>query len=230
MQFEKQLSRDRSSFASAGVRANRYRDRGSRYSAYPTGDIITLRPSPEADTSWRALSAAMSAVMTRAAAGFAVCSEAAFPNVLLAVLSWTFAQALAGCAAYAEAMYPGLADAQSGLGQSGLGNVGQLPHQMSSVAQDQIGRATPVLLPRQIAPGALAVETECTARSEQARSAVSIPSIASLIGRFRSRLRDRRDRRLAIAELQAFDDRSLQDIGISRSDIAYIVRHRNRCE
>jgi uncharacterized protein YjiS (DUF1127 family) len=225
MQFEKQLSRDRSSFASARVRANRYRDRGSRYSAYPTGDIITLRPSTADDTSWRALSAAMSTVMTRAAAGLAVCSEAAFPNVLLAVLSWTFAQALAGCAAYAEAMYPGLADAHSG-----HGNGGQLPEQMPSAAKEQISRAAAVSLPRQIAPGALAVETECTARSEQARPAVSIPSIASLIGRFRSRLRRRRERRLAIAELQALDERGLRDIGISRSDIAYIVRHRNRCE
>jgi uncharacterized protein YjiS (DUF1127 family) len=225
MQFEKQLSRDRSSFASARVRANRYRDRGSRYSAYPTGDIITLRPSPEAVTSWRALSAAMSAVMTRAAAGLAVCSEAAFPNVLLAVLSWTFAQALAGCAAYAEAMYPGLADAHSG-----YGNDGQLSHQMPSAAKDEIGRAAAIALPRQIAPSVPAVEAESMARSEQARPAVSSVSIASLIDRFRSSMRRRRERRLAIAELQALDERSLRDIGISRSDIAYIVRHRNLCE
>jgi uncharacterized protein YjiS (DUF1127 family) len=222
MQFEKQLSRDRSSFALARSRADGYRDRASGYRAYPTGDVITLRPSSESDTSWRAVSAAASALMTRAAAGFALCSEAAFPNVLLAVLSWTFAQALAGCAAYAEAMYPGLADAQSG-----HGDPAQLPRQMSSAVQDEIGRAAPVSLPRQIAPGARPVETESMARLEQARSAVSI---ASLIRQFRSRMRGGRERRLAIAELQALDDRSLRDIGISRSDIAYIVRRGDRCE
>jgi uncharacterized protein YjiS (DUF1127 family) len=229
MQFEKQLSRDRSSFALARSRADGYRDRASGYPAYPTGDVITLRPSSEADTSWRAVSAAASALMTRAAAGLALCSEAAFPNVLLAVLSWTFAQALAGCAAYAEAMYPGLADAQSGA-QSGLGNPDQPPGQLSAAAKDEIGRTAPVSLPRPTRSVAPAVEAESMARPEQTRSAVSIGSIASLIRQFRLRMRGGRERRLAIAELQALDDRSLRDIGISRSDIAYIVRRGDRCE
>jgi uncharacterized protein YjiS (DUF1127 family) len=222
MQFEKQLSRDRSSFALARSRADGYRDRASGYPAYPTGDVITLRPSSEADTSWRAVSAAASALMTRAAAGLALCSEVAFPNVLLAVLSWTFAQALAGCAAYAEAMYPGLADAQSEHGNGGL-----VRSDMRSVAAGESGRAGSISLPRQTAPSAPAVQTESAARPEPTRSAVSI---ASLIGQFRSRMRGRRERRLAIAELQALDDRSLRDIGISRSDIAYIVRRGDRCE
>lgn len=38
------------------------------------------------------------------------------------------------------------------------------------------------------------------------------------------RYRDRRKRRLAIAELQDLDDRTLKDIGLSRGDIARLVR------
>jgi uncharacterized protein YjiS (DUF1127 family) len=225
MPFAKHVSRDRSSFALARSRANRHENRAGGYSGYTTGDIITLRPSSEPAPSWRALSAATSVLMTRAAAGLAVCSEAAFPNVLLAVVSWTFAQALAGCAAYGEAMYPGLAEAQSG-----RGDTGQLPDQMRSAAQHEIGRAVAVSLPRQIPSHTRAVEAESMAESKPARSTVSVSSIALLVGQFRSWMRCRRERRLAIAELQALDDRSLRDIGISRGDIAYIVRRENHCE
>ncbi|MGE5158792.1 MAG: hypothetical protein ACM3OF_11670 [Gemmatimonas sp.] len=38
-------------------------------------------------------------------ARFAACAGAAFPNVLLAVLSWVIGEFLAGCAAYARGMY-----------------------------------------------------------------------------------------------------------------------------
>ena len=53
----------------------------------------------------------------KAVAGFAACAAAAFPNFLLAVMSWTFAQVLAGCAAYGEAMYPGLVGVGEPVGQ-----------------------------------------------------------------------------------------------------------------
>ena len=46
-------------------------------------------------------------MMVTTVAGFAACAEVAFPNFLLAVVSWIFAQVLEGCAAYGEAMYPG---------------------------------------------------------------------------------------------------------------------------
>jgi uncharacterized protein YjiS (DUF1127 family) len=217
MQFEKHLAGDRS-FARA-----RYSDNPGGNSACLGGNIITLRSSSEADRSWRAISVAASALMTRAAAGLAVCAELAFPNVLIAVMSWTFAQALAGCAAYAEAMYPGLADAQSG-----HGNPGQVRSEMPSVAAGESGRAGPISLPRQTAPGTLAVKAECTARSDGTR--FSNASVTSVVGRFRSRMRRAREQRLAIAELRALDDRSLRDIGISRSEITYFTRRGDRCE
>jgi uncharacterized protein YjiS (DUF1127 family) len=213
MQFEKHLSDDRS-FALA-----RYSDKPGGNSVRASNNIITLRSSSEADRSWHAISA----LMTRAATGLAVCAEFAFPNVLIAVMSWTFAQALAGCAAYAEAMYPGLADAQSG-----HGNPGQVPSGLPSVAAGESGRAGPISRPSQVAPRALAAEAECTARSDG--TGISSASITSAIGRFRSRMRRARERRLAIAELRALDDQSLRDIGISRSEITHVTRRGDRCE
>ena len=105
MQFEKPFSADQSRFASA-----RQRDKAGRARIRLVSDISTLRSSSEGDPQWRAIYAAGSALMTRAAAGLAICSEVAVPNILLAVMSWMFAQALAGCAAYAEAIYPMITD------------------------------------------------------------------------------------------------------------------------
>jgi uncharacterized protein YjiS (DUF1127 family) len=180
-------------------------------------DDSALRTASEPDTPWRAASAAVSALMTRAAAGLAIGSELAFPNVLLAVMSWTFAQALAGCAAYAEAMYPGFVehvDRRDPLrdAPSGDGNPDQRLGEMPSIAP--------------------ALEAESIARPEAPLSgpAVSSGSITSLIGKFRSSMRRERDRRPATVELQALDDRTLRDIGISRSDIEYFTRRGDCCE
>jgi len=197
MQFEKHLSGDRSSFALA-----RYSDKSGGYSLRRNGNIITLRSPPEADPSWRAVSAAVSALMTRVATGVAICTEVAFPNVLFAVMSWTIAQALAGCAAYAEAMYPGYVE--------------------------HVDRNDPPRDAPSRCSGALPAEGECVVRPEAARP--SSVDLRALIGGFRSRMRRGRDRRLAMAELRALDDRSLRDIGISRSDIDYIARRGDRCE
>jgi hypothetical protein len=105
MQFEKPFSADQSRFAFA-----RNGDKAGRPRVYLVSDTSTLGSSPESDPPWRAACAAGSALMTKAATGLAICSEAAVANILLAVMSWMFAQALAGCAAYAEAMYPMIGD------------------------------------------------------------------------------------------------------------------------
>jgi uncharacterized protein YjiS (DUF1127 family) len=49
-------------------------------------------------------------------------------------------------------------------------------------------------------------------------------SIAGLIRRAAFRLKDRRDRRV----LSALDDHILKDIGIHRSEIESVLRHRDR--
>jgi len=171
----------------------------------------------------------------------------AFPNFLLAVVSWTFAQALAGCAAYGEAMYPGLVGVGEPVDQrdpvrgtqSEHGNSNQLQSrtsglsEISSIANDEIRGRRPFLASRQTqSSSAAVVKTEHLERSEAPRAASTgwRALITSFLARFRSRIRRGRDSRLAIAELGALDDRRLRDIGISRCDIEHPAGRGDRCE
>ena len=102
MQFEKQSSGGRSPSALA-----RRRNKASRDSIHLTTEISALPASPEDDAPRRSTVAAASQRTVRTAAGFAARAEVAFPNFLLAVVSWIFAQALEGCAAYGETLRVG---------------------------------------------------------------------------------------------------------------------------
>ena len=101
MQFDRQFHGGRSPFVLTG-----HGDEASRCST----EISALPASSEDDAPRRSTVAAAWQLRVKTVAGFAACAAVAFPNFLLAVVSWTFAQALAGCAAYAEAMYPGFVD------------------------------------------------------------------------------------------------------------------------
>ena len=57
------------------------------------------------------------------------------------------------------------------------------------------------------------------------RTAISAPAMRLL-----SKIRETYARQQAVAELQAMDDRSLRDMGISRADISSIARHGVRPE
>ena len=245
MQFEKQLSGGRSPFALAWRR-----NRASQDSIRLTTEISALPASSENDTPRRSTVAAAPQLMVKTVktvAGFAACVETAFPNFLLAVVSWTFAQALAGCAAYGEAMYPGLVGVGEPVDQrdpvrgtqSEHGNPNQLQSrtsglsEISPIANDGIRGRRPFLVSRQTQSSATAlVKTEYIERSEKTRAAVArwSTSIASFLANLRSRIRGGRDSRLAIAELRAFDDRGLRDIGISRCDIEHPAGRGDRCE
>ena len=50
-------------------------------------------------------------------------------------------------------------------------------------------------------------------------------SIANLLQRVAAAMAERRKLRRAFEELSALDDRSLADIGISRSEIRYVLAH-----
>ena len=243
MQFEKQLSGGRSLFALA-----RRRNRASRDSIHLTTEISALPVSSEDDAPRRSTVAAAAQPIAKTVAGFAACAEVAFPNFLLAVVSWTFAQVLAGCAAYGEAMYPGLVGVGEPIDhrdpvrgtQSEHGNPNQLQSrtsglsEISPMAKDEIGGSRPILLSRQTpSSAAIVVEAEYTDRSEGTRAASAnwSASITSFLARFR--IHRGRDRRLVIGELRAFDDRALNNIGISRDDIEYVehpASHGDRCE
>jgi uncharacterized protein YjiS (DUF1127 family) len=157
-------------------------------------------------------------VSSRLIGGFAACGEIAFSAFLFAVMSWTIAQVLAGCAAYAQAMYPTTIETE--------------PRQRMDSPAGEPGELVPLRQPHKPRSGAAAVAVEYIVRSETARvdPAGRPASIASLWEKFRSSMGRRRARRLAIAELRALDDRSLQDIGLSRCDIERVARHGERCE
>jgi uncharacterized protein YjiS (DUF1127 family) len=242
MQFEKQLSGGRSLFALA-----RRRNKTSRDSIHLTTEISALPASSEDDAPRRSTVAAASQPIAKTVAGFAACAEIAFPNFLLAVVSWIFAQALAGCAAYGEAMYPGLVGVGEPVDQSDPvrgtqsehGNPNQLQSrtsglsEISPIANDGIRGRRPFLVSRQTQSSAAAlVKTESIERSEKTRAAAAgwSTSIASFLANLRSRIRRGRDSRLAIAELRALDDRRLRDIGISSCDIEHPVGRGDRCQ
>jgi uncharacterized protein YjiS (DUF1127 family) len=55
-----------------------------------------------------------------------------------------------------------------------------------------------------------------------------LDSISNLLHRVTAGLARRRELRRAYAELSALDDRALADIGISRSEIGYVLTHNPR--
>jgi uncharacterized protein YjiS (DUF1127 family) len=235
MQFDKQFHGGRSPVVLTG-----HGDEASRYST----EISALPASSQDDATRRSTVAAASQLMVKTVAGFAACAEVAFPNLLLAVVSWIFTQALEGCAAYGEAMYPGFV----GMGElvdqrdpvrgtpSERGDPNQPTSglsEISSIANDKLGRRRPFLASRQTQSSAAdLVKTEYTERSEGtlAASAGSSTPNASFLASLRSRIRGGRDSRLAIAELRAFDDRRLGDVGISRCDMEHPAGRGDRCE
>lgn len=181
----------------------------------PGGDAM-LRTPP--DRPWRA----------RAAVVLCACGDSQPCRFLAAVVSWIFEQAFEGCAAYAAAMY-------------GI-PVGELQNSSDPADDLQTGHEHTVQVvsktPGEISAGAkgniLYLEESNTATLDaefvaQPMRAASPGWMASTIAKFRSIVRQRRERRLA-AELHCFDERSLRDVGISRCDIEYLVRHGERRE
>jgi uncharacterized protein YjiS (DUF1127 family) len=154
-------------------------------------------------------------------------------RVLDSVMSWIFEQAFQGCAAYAAAMY-------------GI-PVGELRDSDDPVDDPQTPREHTDRFASQIS-GEISTNAKgnvlCLAESRIARLEAEfvappqtprpvspgwIASVSSIVAKIRVRVRQRRERRLA-AELQCFDDRSLRDVGVSRCDIEYLVRHGDRRE
>jgi uncharacterized protein YjiS (DUF1127 family) len=145
-------------------------------------------------------------------------------DILWAIASWIFSEFLDGCAAYALSMYgmPETAD------------------------HGESGDATPCAPPTPARPASrptlhlISARAEADIRAEEKFAARSEPTtgpragwriaIAASAVRLLSNIREGYARDRAIAELQAMDDRSLRDIGISRADISYIARHGVRPE
>jgi uncharacterized protein YjiS (DUF1127 family) len=176
--------------------------RQARQTNPPSDSDIRLLTPPQENIPQPAKLKALPGLMAKAAALFAEHAATAFPNLLLAFLSWLVSEFLAGCAAYAAAICPPPPTADERM--------------RSDVA---LPTAYPALdiAPLKAKPSLIAIAGD---RNR---------SIGSKELRFRAeqtllaRLRRGRARRQALEELRGLDDRTLRDIGISRCDFERIA-------
>jgi uncharacterized protein YjiS (DUF1127 family) len=104
--------------------------------------------------------------------------------------------------------------------------------EIDPIARDEIRGRSPISLSRQTETSdAARVNAEYIVQSEASRIASPdwSATIASLLVKFRSRVRRGLDLRLAMMELQTVDDRTMRAIGISRCDIERVTRRGDRC-
>jgi uncharacterized protein YjiS (DUF1127 family) len=136
-----------------------------------------------------------------------------------AAISWLVAHLIEGFAAYGEAIYPSFVD------HGGFAD-GHKPNQDSELRTPaEIGH-------RSTAPWLNASHSRVAENPWQsAKSRTISPSwsatIASRVLEFWSRARRAGEIRLTITRLEALDDHTLKDIGIHRSQIESVARHRD---
>jgi uncharacterized protein YjiS (DUF1127 family) len=165
---------------------------------------------------------AWSSLTVKAATTLSYCAGHALPALLLGFFSWVVAELIAGFAAYAEAMYSPPAskalvtietqatDASQGAKPS--------PNRMMQV-NGSSGRSNQVRPSARSA--ALPAEWHGHGALAHTNWHVSLWQIAS--ARWSS-MCQAVERRRAIAELRALDDRALRDIGVYRCHIEHIAR------
>jgi uncharacterized protein YjiS (DUF1127 family) len=152
------------------------------------------------------------------------CRELRLYRALDAAVSWIFKQAFEGCAAYAAAMY--------GIPVGELRDCHDPVDDLQTAREHTDRSVSPASgeISANVDSNILYLAESSSARREAEFSAAPQPvSIGSIVAKIRSRIRQRRERRLA-AELHCFDDRSLRDIGLSRCDVEYLMRHGDRRE
>ena len=176
-----------------------------------------ILPPPRKDA--RAARRAWSSLTVEATTTLSYCVGHALPALLFGIFSWAVAEILASFAAYAEAMYP--PPAPGG------------PPPAETDASDSLRAARPSLsrMSMQVIDGSAGYRNQASPGVAAAVPTIEGPAmrnagrVSAWWGLYRVR-----DRRRAIEELQGLDDRSLHDIGVSRCDIAYIVRYGARRE
>jgi uncharacterized protein YjiS (DUF1127 family) len=143
---------------------------------------------------------------------------------LLAALSWATAEFLAGCAAYGQALYctPMMID-------DCLESPDPAPLPAFSRDRAEVRAKRPVLI--LISEQAPRLDWSVAAERESARPAQTVEArsrwysaVVSGMAALLSNILKAQARHQAIMELNAFDDRALRDIGLSRSEIEAVVR------
>ncbi len=200
------------------------------------GALLAL---PQQAVSLQAIPAAVSRLMVETVVRFAAHAGNAFPGLLLTILFWVISEFLAGCAAYAKAMHPtpviiddhiDFSDPIPSARQCRKATLAGARPSLSVISGNtrySVERHGLLLVLEQTPP---VLETpaysEHTVPAHQAPSAASRwhVSIRARVVLLLSRMRKAQARRRALVELNAFDDRTLRDIGIRRGEIESAVR------
>jgi uncharacterized protein YjiS (DUF1127 family) len=165
----------------------------------------------------------ISAMTVKAVTRISHFAEHTLPNLLVAVFSWIITETLAGCTAYAESLYP-IPPAPEAVEPAPNETPRRRADRLSLVS---IHARLGVVNSEQptLAPTLDQTDSDSIAQPERQPGALwrRCSALGIFIAACALRIRRARARRQAIAELRTLDDRSLRDIGLSASDIEYIV-------
>jgi uncharacterized protein YjiS (DUF1127 family) len=168
----------------------------------------------------------MSAMTVKAVTRISHLAEHTLPNLMVAVFSWIITETLAGCTAYAESLYPIPAAPETVEAAPDETPRRRAADRLSLVS---IHARLGVVNCEQptLAPTLDQTDADTFVQPERQPGAIwrRCSSLGNFIAACTLRIRRARARRQAIAELRGLDDRTLRDIGLSASDIEYIVWH-----
>ena len=192
------------------------------------GHVAPLAISvPHRDKRVRRAPSAWSSLTVKAATTLSYCAGQALPGLLLGIFSWAVSEILAGFAAYAEAMY------------SPPAPEGVVPIENQATDTPRGTKPSPNLMimrvngsagcSNQVRPSArtAALPAEWRGQDATARTDCHV-SLWRIASAWWSSVRQAVERRRAIAELQALDDRALRDIGVYRCNIEQFARQGER--
>ena len=166
----------------------------------------------------------MSAMTVKAVTRISHFAEHTLPDLMVAVFSWIITETLAGCTAYAESLYP-IPPAPEAVEAA----PNETPRRRAAdrLSLVSIHARLGVVSCEQptLAPTLDQTDADTFVQPERQPGAIwrRCSSLGIFIASCALRIRRARARRRAIAELRGLDERSLRDIGLSASDIEYIV-------
>ena len=184
---------------------------------------------PHRDKRVRRAPSGWSSLTVKAATTLSYCAGHALPGLLLGVFSWAVSEILAGFAAYAEAMY------------SPPAPEGVVPIETQATDTPRGTKPSPNLMimqvngsagcTNQVRPSARTAALPAEWRGQGATAHTDCHlSLWRVAAAWWSNVRQAVERRRAIAELRALDDRALRDIGVYRCNIEQFARQGARRE